>query len=537
MNRPTLSLPFLILLAAGFMLLTCNYTFFATLTDIYPFNENMLFVTLGYLVTYGAIVFLLSFLSLFLPVKFVLSFCFLTAAASGYFADTYHIVIDDIMIQNTMETNLSETQDLLNVSYLGRLFGFGLVPILLVLFAKVKPSPFLKNMLSKLGLGLATLLISVALIYTASDQFSSFFREHKQARYYISPVYPVYSLGKYIKNQIIVPESKTYTTSGIAAHLNEPPEEAKELVILVVGETARADHFSLNGYERETNPLLAQEKNLISYPQVQSCGTSTAISVPCLFSLKPKDEFKVADAKFEENVLDLIAKAGVNILWRDNNSDSKNVADRLEYQDFKTPENNKVCADGECRDIGMLDGLQDYIDNREGDILIVLHQMGSHGPAYYQRYPKEFEKFTPSCQTLELASCSKEEIRNAYDNTILYTDYFLSEVIKLLKKNTVKHEPVMFYVSDHGESLGENGIYLHGLPYMIAPEEQKHVAMMVWGADESDIDIPKTRAAIPERTTHDSIASTLVQIFEIESDKPIKHVDENVVYLKEEEEE
>ena len=163
--------------------------------------------------------------------------------------------------------------------------------------------------------------------------------------------------------------------------------------------------------------------------------------------------------------------------------------------------------------------------------------MGSHGPAYFERYPREFAKFQPECKTLELSECSLEEIRNAYDNTILYTDYFLSNIIKLLKNNVDKYEPVMFYISDHGESLGENGLYLHGLPYLIAPDTQKKVAMLVWGANESDLDLERTRATSGKSYTHDSIASTLLELFEIETDQPVKNVDEAPIYLKAEEDE
>ena len=185
----------------------------------------------------------------------------------------------------------------------------------------------------------------------------------------------------------------------------------------------------------------------------------------------------------------------------------------------------------------MLEGLQEYIDQQTGDVLIVLHMMGSHGPAYFERYPREFAKFQPECKTLELSECSLEEIRNAYDNTILYTDYFLSNIIKLLKNNVDKYEPVMFYISDHGESLGENGLYLHGLPYLIAPDTQKKVAMLVWGANESDLDLERTRATSGKSYTHDSIASTLLELFEIETDQPVKNVDEAPIYLKAEEDE
>lgn len=226
----------------------------------------------------------------------------------------------------------------------------------------------------------------------------------------------------------------------------------RELVIMVVGETGRADHWSLNGYGHETNPLLSRE-DVINFPDFWSCGTFTSYSVPCMFSRLGREQFTPEKAKDEDNVLDILQRAGVSVLWRDNNSNSKGVADRVAYEDFKKPDKNPVCDEGECRDEGMLHGLQEYIDAQKGDIMIVLHQMGNHGPAYYKRYPKAFERFTPACQTNDLGSCSKEEINNAYDNAIIYTDYFLSKAIALLKRNDKKFETAMLYVADHGESL------------------------------------------------------------------------------------
>jgi lipid A ethanolaminephosphotransferase len=168
----------------------------------------------------------------------------------------------------------------------------------------------------------------------------------------------------------------------------------------------------------------------------------------------------------------------------------------------------------------MLDGLKEFINaTKKKDIFIVLHQMGNHGPAYYKRYPKEFEKFKPTCRTSELQQCSKEEIVNAYDNAIVYTDYFLSQIIALLKTYDHQFETALFYVSDHGESLGENNIYLHGLPYGIAPEEQRKVGAVVWlgkgkRAKFNYADLKNRSQAI---YNHDYIFHTILGLFEIET--------------------
>jgi lipid A ethanolaminephosphotransferase len=235
-----------------------------------------------------------------------------------------------------------------------------------------------------------------------------------------------------------------------------------------------------------------------------------------MFSNLTRNGYSESKAESTYNILDVLNIAGVNILWRDNNSNSKGVADRVTYEDYKTPENNTICDD-ECRDEGMLVGLQEYIDSKEtGDILIILHQMGNHGPAYYKRYPKAFEYFTPVCKTNQLENCTSEEINNAYDNAILYTDYFLSKVINLLKQNK-EFETAMFYISDHGESLGENNLYLHGLPYFMAPDAQTHVPAIMWLGENFKIDRDTLKKTATKEYSQDNIFHTLLGLFEVET--------------------
>jgi lipid A ethanolaminephosphotransferase len=235
-----------------------------------------------------------------------------------------------------------------------------------------------------------------------------------------------------------------------------------------------------------------------------------------MFSFGGRENFDRGAADTTENVLDVLSRAGVSILWRDNNSSSKGVADRVTFEDFRSPQVNPEC-DVECRDVGMLHDLQAYIDAQDGDILIVLHQMGNHGPAYYKRYPKDFEKFMPVCESEELSLCTDEQIGNSYDNAILYTDYFLAQVIALLKANTPRFETAMLYIGDHGESLGENGLYQHGMPYVLAPHEQTAVPMIVWAGESSDVDLGGSLTLRNTLNDHDALAPSLLALFEIAS--------------------
>lgn len=510
----------LIILISCFVVTTGNFTFFNNVADVYPLSENVAFLISLTFILLAVTIIVTTIMNFLMPVKLAVSTILLISVFAGYFADMYGTVINVDMIRNSLESNTSEANDLLSFSMLIRVFVLGILPVALVYWLPVNKEPLLRDFKlrgkqSSLSL-LACLGVICLSLVSFSSQYASFFREHKPLRYYINPVYPIYSTIKFTSSQFASKASELFV---YIASFSEVPDTDlhRELVILVVGETARADHFSLNDYPRTTNPLLQKEERLISFSDISSCGTSTAISVPCMFSRLGRDNFNVDEAKYSENVLDLVNNANISVIWRDNNSDSKHVADRIPFFDFKTPEVNTVCDD-ECRDTGMLDGLQQFIDAQEKDILIVLHQMGSHGPAYYKRYPKEFNQFTPACETAELSECSEAEIINAYDNTILYTDYFLSEVIGLLKTNTPKYETAMIYVSDHGESLGENGIYLHGLPYVFAPDAQKKVPIIMWVGESSDIDFEGTKALKDTPNSHDALAQAILTVMEVDTD-------------------
>ena len=250
---------------------------------------------------------------------------------------------------------------------------------------------------------------------------------------------------------------------------------------------------------------------------MDSCGTSTAVSTPCMFSIFGRERYGDHKTHTTENLLDVLQHAGTHVLWRDNNSDSKGVALNVRYENFKTAKNNPMC-DVECRDEGMLSGLQEYITaQKSGDLLIVLHQMGNHGPAYYKRYPASFERFKPVCKTSELENCTREQISNTYDNAILYTDYFLSKVIGLLKNNSAGFETALVYMSDHGESLGENGLYLHGLPYFVAPDTQKHIGAVMWFGDGFKIDKKALRAKSAKAYSHDHLFHTILGLMEVDT--------------------
>jgi len=499
-----------------FIVLSGNFTFFSRLNDAFPLNfGNALFALSVACLLASLIVLVISIASLLISARIVSSVMILVTAVSAYYMDQFGVVIDADMLQNVLQTNTNEALDLLSLELIARIVLLGVLPVICIWRA-----PYVQCS-RKAGLGQRTKTMVAALIMLLvnlavfNSQYASFFREYRSIRYYANPIFPIHALTKTVASALKKHNSDTLVElqADPKKPLNDP---AHELVILVVGETARSDHFSLNGYTRNTNPLLAQEERLMSFGNIESCGTSTAVSVPCMFAISDRKNFDGDEANRTENVLDVLTEADISVLWRDNNSSSKGVATRVQYQDFKSPTTNSLC-DPECRDEGMLDGLQEYIDSQTGDILIVLHQMGSHGPAYYKRYPDAFHRYQPACRSNILSDCSDEEIINAYDNTILYTDYFLSKVISLLKANSNTYETAMIYVSDHGESLGEFGIYLHGLPRVIAPDTQLSVPLIIWAGASSDVDIDATLKNTDKPSSHDALSSTLLGIFEVSS--------------------
>lgn len=515
MFKKTIRSRTLIVAVALFLVLFANGTFFKHVVQVYPLGWDTapMIASLG-VVLASVIVIVFTLFSIRFILKPFLIFVLLLSSLVAYFMATYDIVVDPHMIQNVLETNINESMDLLSIQQIAYFLLLGILPSIIVYRIKIERLPLKKAIADKVKTIAIALGIAVAIILIFSKFYTSFFREHVPLRFYTNPTFYIYSVGEYIA------KSFSHELTGVKiigedAHIVNKDGERK-LIILVVGEAVRADHFSLNGYGRETTPLLKQE-GVINFPQFTSSGTETAVSVPCMFSCYGREEYDRDIAQHTENVLDVLARAGANILWRDNNSDSKGVALRVPYEDYKSPEKNTVC-DEECRDEGMLVGLQEYIDHHpKGDIVIVLHQMGNHGPAYYKRYPKSFEKFTPVCKTNQLEECTQQEIVNAYDNAILYTDYFLSKVIGLLKENDSSFSTAMFYLSDHGESLGENGLYLHGFPYAIAPEAQKHVPAVMWFGKHYTIDREMLKQRAMQPYTHDYLFHTLLGFADVKS--------------------
>ena len=397
------------------------------------------------------------------------------SAAANYAMYNLGTIINSDMIQNFAETTLREARELVSLKAIIFVFITGVLPALIICFFKIRYNNFKKELTGRLSLIIVCLIgFGILTVFSYKD-YISFARNHSQVRRYINTFNYISGINKYYKKQrnakreFIIYDSQP----SITKQSSKP-----RLIILAIGETAREKNFSLYGYDKNTNPLLSKQ-DIYVFNSVVSCGTSTAISVPCLFAHQTREDFNVNDAKYSQNLLDIAQMAGYNILWKENDDGCKNVCNRVETIDAQDFLNTQYCFDDYCHDEFLLEGLENKIKDLQKDTLIVLHMMGSHGPTYFKRYPDSFKQFAPFCNTSDLQKCSQEEITNTYNNTILYTDFVLSSLIDILKKQS-HIESGMLYVSDHGESLGENNIYLHGLPYSMAPNEQKEIPMILW---------------------------------------------------------
>ena len=480
-------------------------------------------------VFFGSIVILLlSLINLILNLlcskytyKIVYAVLFFVAASSVYFISQYGIFIDRDMVQNIVETRPAEAKDLMNLGMLMYLLVLGVLPIVVVSKISVQFGSFRQELFSKIKLFVISIVLIVGLLFLNYASFASFARNNRQISHLIVPTNSLFATISYIKQKF---KSSNMPLKIITkdAKLNPVWNKInnKTVLILVVGETARADHFTIDGYKKQTTPNLSK-RELINFTQTYSCGTSTAISLPCIFSHLGREDYSHKIAKNTENILDFFIKTNFFVQWRDNNTGCKGICDRANQLDLTDIPDDALCETGECFDEILLKGLEQQIIENPNNQIIVLHQKGSHGPSYYLRYPKSFEQFTPVCRNNQLQKCSQSELYNTYDNTILYTDYFLNKSIELLEKLPADYNSSLIYVSDHGESLGENNLYLHGTPYFLAPDAQTHIPFFTWMSDsfikEFSINVSCLKSKGNSSLSHDNIFHSLLGLMHIET--------------------
>jgi len=443
----------------------------------------------------------------------------LVAASCGFFMLEYGVVIDQSMIRNTVETTALEATPLLSGAYFGHVFLYGVLPAIVVFAVPLKRLRWPAEIVVRFGTAAVAVALLLTTVYVNYSATSFFARENDGLRLQINPAYPLWAAATFSMSR---DDEAAKARRPLDVRLAPAVAQRKPaLVVLVMGETARADRFSFNGYERDTNRY-TRARDVVNFPSVVSCGTSTAESVPCIFSGLGQAKFSHAAAMGSESIMGAMQRLGIDTFWRDNSTGCKSVCDEQHFEQRANWTHPDLCDATGCFDELLLEDFDALVADREHDQLIVLHQRGSHGPAYNTDVPQWAKEFFPECDLPNLRNCDRAAINNSYDNTILYTDFFVSRVIDELSRRSAEFDTAVLYVSDHGESLGENGLYLHGFPYSMAPREQIEVPMLFWAspgfyAERAEVDPQCLRRSAQQDTSHDAIFHTLLPIFGLES--------------------
>ena len=497
--------------------------------DGQPLQRVLLLLVMGGLVL-GATAALLSLLAwprVFRPLVTVLV---LVSAFNTHFMWQYGVVIDPTMLANVAQTDAREVRDLLSLRLLGTVLLVAGPPLWWIWRRPVAWGRWLPQSGRNLLGAAVALLLLLGVVLAGYQGLASLMRNHKPLRYMINPLNSVYAATRLAADQLpkqaraLKPVGEDAQLGARYAQQPRPP-----LLMVVVGETARAQNWGLNGYARATTPVLAQwqAKGLVNFPDVRSCGTNTQVSVPCIFSPLTREQGGDQTAE-HQNLLDVLQRAGLAVLWLDNQSGCKGVCDRVpnaSTRDLKLP---GLCEGGECFDEAMLHGLDERIaaldpQRRARGVVLVLHQMGSHGPAYFKRTPAVRKAFMPECTSNTLSECPPEQLVNAYDNTVAYTDHFLGQTLQWLQTQADQgaYDTGLLYFSDHGESLGEKGLYLHGVPYAFAPEQQTRVPMVTWLSaglqQRSGVQADCLREQAAQPLSHDHVFHSVLGLMDVKT--------------------
>ncbi|KRB11552.1 phosphoethanolamine--lipid A transferase [Lysobacter sp. Root690] len=527
--RPEFGVDALVLMASVYFALCANSAFWrATSATGVLSGAHGAWVAVCVFVAVVAITFLL--LGLLLnrwTVKPLLTVLLLVSAGAAYFMSNYGVYMDTGMIRNVLQSDTKESRELITGGMLFSVLLYGLLPASLLWRVRLKTRALGRAMLVRVGLLLASLVIAALALLGSYQDISSLLRNHKEIRHLVTPANYLVSLTRVALDDSASRVRGRMPIGTDARAAARPVGSKPRLLVIVVGETVRAQNWGLNGYARQTTPELARIAP-INFPDMTACGSSTEVSVPCMFSPYGRENYNKDRIQGSESLLNVLEYAGIQTLWRDNQTGCKNVCKDLAFESFEHGTDPKFCTTEGCFDEVMLQGLRERIDAKPGDAVVILHQLGNHGPSYYLRYPQRLRRYTPTCETSELGQCSQQQIVNAYDNAVLATDEFLARTIRYLAQDSSR-DTAMIYLSDHGESLGENGLYLHGVPYAIAPKTQTRVPMLMWfspgfsAARGLDLRCLRDEAARP--ASQDNLFHSVLGLMQVETGVYQKRLD------------
>jgi lipid A ethanolaminephosphotransferase len=522
-KEPSLRPEWITLSVALFLLVFCNIAFWRHLLAVHPLTTS---TALGLVAAFGFLLVILNLVLTMLAWPWVLrplvTLLLVATALVSYFINEYGVMVDVGMVRNALQTDYREAHDLLTVKLAAYALLLGALPAWLLWHVPIRWRAPGREVASKAVIALLSVVVLAGIAQGYYQTFASVARNHRELRFLLTPLNYIQATSSYMRHRSIGPRvvAPYGTDATLGASWQHRPR--KSLTVLVIGETARAENFSLNGYARDTNPLLAKESGLVNFGNVWSCGTETAVSLPCMFSGYGREAFSVEKASQREGLLDILHRSGLSVEWRDNQSGCKGVCDRVPSSTMRTADKPGVCGPDGCLDEALLDGLPQRLERLDDNAVLVLHMMGSHGPAYYSRYPDRVAAFGPACKTSQLDQCTQQQIVDGYDNSLRYTDAVLAGLIDTLRSYSDRVDTAMIYVSDHGESLGEHGLYLHGTPYLVAPDHQKHVPMLMWFSDgyrqDFGIDTGCLSRAGATRYSHDNLFHSVLGLLDVRTE-------------------
>lgn len=445
----------------------------------------------------------------------------LTGSIVSYAMLKYGVIFDAGMIQNIVETNSGEAGAYLNGSVALWFLLTGLLPVLVLWSLRIRyPARWYQGLALRAGaLAISLLFIGgVASLYY--QDYASVGRNNKSLAKEIVPANYVHGLYKYGRDVLFatpIPYQQLGTDARVVARGSKPT-----LMFLVVGETARSQNYSLNGYGKATNSFTAKEQGVVSFRDVRSCGTATAVSVPCMFSNLTRRGYDDQLASSRDGLLDVLQHAGVSVLWKENDGGCKGVCRNVPTIEILPKSYPALCQGESCYDEVLLEGLDQQIAGMKGNKLVAFHLMGSHGPTYFRRYPASERVFMPDCPRSDIENCSNEELVNTYDNTIRYTDKVVGLLIDKLKSLESQYDVGLVYLSDHGESLGAMGLYLHGTPYKFAPDDQTRVPLLTWFSPQLQADRQLDMGCLAaeassQRFSHDNLFHSMLGIMDVQT--------------------
>lgn len=508
----------LALVASLYWLLFCNRVFFGRALEGandpagWIFGAALLVIVLA--LHFGLLIVLMNRWT----ARPLLALLLVVSAFASFYVEHLGVYIDGPMLRNVLHTHPGEARELLSWALAGHVLLYAGVPLLLLSRVRVVRRPLLVSAaMRSLSLSVAVAAIVIA-GSVAFQPLAAFARNHKELRYTVTPGNWMWaSAAALAKERVVDPGPRRTVAIDAAPGPAWSADSRPRLLVVVVGETARAANWGLSGYGRDTTPALARLQ-VVNFSDVTACGTSTEVSLPCMFSIIGRRDFDEERIRRSESVLHVLARVGAKVQWIDNQAGCKGVCDGLPTLSAAAAAGTP--CDGDCLDDRLVQALDRQIGQlTSGTTIVVLHMIGEHGPGYFRRYPAGLARYTPACTEDDLRRCTVGEVVNAYDNAIAFTDHVLGALIGRLMQSADAVDSGLLFLSDHGESLGEKRLFLHGVPYRIAPSEQLKVPMVLWlsqgFAARAGIDLAclRSRAALP--TSHDALPHTLLGLLDV----------------------